>query len=164
MSNLRRQTIIIAVLIVLIGCAGWFAKRFNDTVQDTNAVNSKSVTKSQTTNFFAESRMGRDNQRSAMKEEYEKIISDSQANKEAKAVASTKLMQLLDWGNKENTVETLVKERGFEDAICFIDDNGVELCVKTNEQLTDEQANQLKDIIVRTTHISPSNITIKVKQ
>ncbi|QCX32701.1 SpoIIIAH-like family protein [Caloramator sp. E03] len=164
MSNLRRQTIIIAVLIVLIGCAGWFAKRFNDTVQDTNAVSSKSVSKSQTTNFFAESRMGRDNQRSAMKEEYEKIISDNQANKEAKAVASTKLMQLLDWGNKENTVETLVKERGFEDAICFIDDNGVELCVKTNEQLTDEQANQLKDIIVRTTHISPSNITIKAKQ
>ncbi|SKA81967.1 stage III sporulation protein AH [Caloramator quimbayensis] len=162
MSNLRRQTIIIAVLIVLIGCAGYFAKRFNDTAQNTGALSSS--LKKQTTNFFAESRMGRDNQRSAMKEEFEKIISDDKANKEAKAAASTKLMQILDWGNKENTVETLVKERGFEDAICFIDDNGVELCVKTNEQLTEEQANQLKDIIVRTTHVSPSNITIKSKQ
>lgn len=164
MSNLRRQTIIIAVLIVLIGCAGWFAKKFNDNVQNTNAVSTKTSVKKQTTNFFAESRMGRDNQRSVMKEEYEKIISDKQANKEAKAAASANLMKLLDWGNKENTIETLVKERGFEDAICFIDDNGVELCVKTNDPLTEEQANQLKDIIVRTTHISPSNITIKPKQ
>lgn len=162
MSNLRRQTIIIAVLIVLIGCAGYFAKRFNDTAQNTGALSLN--LKKQTTNFFAESRMGRETQRSAMKDEFQKIISDNQANKEAKAAASTKLMQLLDWGNKENTVETLVKERGFEDAICFIDDNGVELCVKTNEQLSEEQANQLKDIIVRTTHVSPSNITIKSKE
>lgn len=160
MSNLRRQTMIIAVLIILIACAGWFAKKFNDAAQNTNALSSKN----QTTNFFAESRMGRDNQRSAMKEEYEKIISDEQANKEAKTAASAKLMQLLDWGNKENTVETLVKERGFEDAICFIDDSGVELCVKAKEQLTEEQVNQLKDIIVRTTRISPSNITIKQKE
>ncbi|MCX7885202.1 MAG: SpoIIIAH-like family protein [Caloramator sp.] len=164
MSNLRRQTIIIAVLIVLIGCSGYFAKKFNDTAQNTGALSSKISQKKQTTNFFADSRMGRDNQRSTMKEEFQKIINDNHANKEAKAAATTKLMQILDWGNKENTVETLVKERGFEDAICFIDDNGVELCVKTNEQLTQEQANQLKDIIVRTTHVSPSNITIKSKE
>lgn len=164
MSNLRRQTIVIAVLILLIACAGWFAKRFNDNAQNTNALSSKITQSKQSTNFFAEGRMGRDNQRSAMKEELENIISSKDSNKEAKTAASTRLMQLLDRGDKENKIETLVKGRGFEDALCFIDDNGVELCVKTQEALTDEQANQIKDIIVRTTRVSPSNITIKSQQ
>lgn len=162
MSTLRRQTVIIAVLIVLIACAGWFAKRFNDTVQDTSALIKSAQTES--ANFFAESRISRDTKRSQMQEEFESIINNKDAAKEAKNAASTQLMQLIDRGDKENKIETLVKEKGFEDSLCFIDEHGVDVTVKTTESLTGEQVSQIKDIVVKTTGISPSGITIRPKQ
>jgi stage III sporulation protein AH len=164
MSNLRKQTAVIAVLIVLIACAGWFAKRFNDRVQDTSALNSKSSKATSNANFFAESRMGRDNSRSVIKQELEAVINNKSAAKEAKNVASTQLMQLIDRGDKENKIETLVKSKGFEDALCFIDEHGVELTVKSEEPLTAEKVSQIKDIIVKTTKMSPSVITVRQQQ
>lgn len=162
MSTLRRQTVIIAVLIVLIACAGWFAKRFNDSVMDTNALLKSSQTDS--TNFFAESRMTRDNTRSAAKQELEGIVNNKDSAKEAKNAASTQLMQLIDRGDKENKIETLVKEKGFEDALCFIDEHGVDVTVKSQDALTAETVSQIKDIVVQATGIAPSGITIRPKQ
>jgi stage III sporulation protein AH len=159
MSNSKRQTVVIAVLILLIACAGWFAKRFNDS-QDLNAL-STSNENTENSNLIVESRMGRDNQRSALKQELEKIVSDVNQTEEAKNQANEQLMMLLDRGNKENKIETLVMDRGYEDALCFIDEYGVEMSVKNPEPLNAEQVNQITDIVVRTTGISPSNIVVK---
>lgn len=160
MSNSKRQTVVIAVLILLIACAGWFAREFNNR-QDLNALSTDASESQESANFFVESRMGRDNARSALKQELERIISDANQTEEAKQSASTQMMMLLARGDKENTIETLVRERGYEDALCMIDENGVELCVKSDEELTAEQVNAITDVIVRTTGIAPSNIVVK---
>lgn len=160
MSNLRRQTIVIAVLIALIGCVGYFARKFNENTPNTfKTDNSK-----ETASFFIDGRMGRENQRSSLKQELEDILNSKEANKEAKQIAQTKLFKLQDISNKENTIETKAKERGFEDALCFVDEMGVELVVKTSEELTKDKIAQLTDDIVSTTGISPSNIIIKAQQ
>lgn len=163
MSNSKRQTVVIAVLILLIACAGWFAREFNKE-QNLNALSTDANQNQESMNFFVDSRMGRDNARSAMKQELEKIISDANQTEEAKQTASTQMMLLLARGDKENKIETLVRERGYEDALCMIDENGVELCVKSAEELNAEQVNAITDVIVRTTGIAPSNIVIKPKK
>ena len=161
MSDVKRQTAIIAVLIMLIAVAGWADKKFNDSADLTTI--SKSVENKEAVNYFAESRIAREQERSVVKQELEKIINSKDAAKSAKEAATTKLMQLNDRALKENKIESLVKEKGFEDALCFIDDNGVEVCVKSDNPLTSEEANQIKDIIVKTTGISPSRITVRQK-
>ncbi|KRQ86836.1 Stage III sporulation protein AH [Caloramator mitchellensis] len=161
MSDVKRQTAIIAVLIVLIAFSGWFAKKFNDSGNLTTI--GKNVETKEVTNYFAESRIERQQERDVVKQELEKIISSQDATKTAKNAATTKLMQLNDRALKENKIETLVKEKGFEDSLCFIDDNGVEVVVKTDNSLTSEDANQIKDIVVKTTGISPSRITVRQK-
>jgi len=161
MSDVKRQTATIAVLIVLIAFAGWFAKKFNDSANLTTIGNN--VETQEAINYFAESRIEREQERSVVKQELEKIISSQDATKTAKNAAATKLMQLNDRALKENKIETLVKEKGFEDTLCFIDDNGVEVVVKTDNSLTSEHANQIKDIVVKTTGISPSRITVRQK-
>ncbi len=162
MSNSKKQTVVIAVLILLIACAGWFAREFNRS-QNLNALSTEADLNEESMNFFVDSRMGRDNARSAMREELEKIISDTNQTEEAKQTASTQMMLLLSRGDKENTIETLIKERGYEDALCMIADNGVELSVKSPEELNAEQVNAIVDVIVRTTGMSPSNIVVKPK-
>lgn len=161
MSDVKRQTAIIAVLIMLIAVAGWAAKRFNDSAYLTTI--GKNAEKQEATNYFAESRITRQQERSVVKQELEKIINSQEATKSAKEAATTKLMQLNDRALKESKIETLIKEKGFEDALCFIDDNGVEVYVRADNPLTSEEANQIKDIIVKTTGISPSRITVRQK-
>jgi stage III sporulation protein AH len=160
MSNSKRQTVVIAVLILLIACAGWFAREFNNR-QNLNALSTDAGLNQESANYFVESRMGRDNARSALQQEYEKIINDVNQTEESKQTASTQMMLLFDRGDNENKIETLVKERGYEDALCMINESGVELCVKSPEELNAEQVNAITDVIVRTTGIAPSNIVIK---
>lgn len=163
MSSSKRQTVVIAVLILLIACAGWFAREFNNK-QNLNALSTDANQNKESMNFFVDSRMGRDNSRSAMRQELEKIVNDNNQTEESKQSASTQMMLLLTRGDKENKIETLVRERGYEDALCMIDDNGVELCVKSAEELNSEQVNAITDVIVRTTGMAPSNIVIKPKR
>lgn len=163
MSNLRKQTLVIAVLIGLIACAGWFANRFNQNTKDTSTLGLKTKQSKATTSYFVDSRLGRENARTTLKQEYDKIISSEDSTKEAKTSATTSLMELLNRGDKENAVETKAKQRGFSDALCLIGDSGVELCVKSETPLTKEQVAQLSDDVIKTTGIAPSNITIKEK-
>lgn len=164
MSNVRKQTIVISVLIVLIACAGWFAKNFNDSVKDSNALSTKVTQANQTMNFFADSRIQKDNRYSASKQELKEIINNKATTKKAHETATLSLIKLIDRENKENTIETLVKENGFEDALCLMSDKYVEVCVKVSGEMTAEQVHQIKDIIVKNSDYKAGNIVIKPKQ
>lgn len=165
MSNVRRQTLIIAVLIVLIACAGWFAKEFNDRpitkTTGTEATNTENQKSQEAEVFFSKTRISRENERSSTIETLQGIIQDENASTEEKSEATKKYMELLSRGDQENEVELKAKNDGYSDALCFIRDTGVELYVKTSNNLTKEQAFALQEIIVRTTGIAPSNIVVK---
>lgn len=161
MTDTKKQTIIIAVLIVLIAFAGIFSQKFNNSFGNINQTSKEASSKKESGNFFADGRLGKENQRSYMKQQLENIINDDKQTEEARDSATQSLMVLLDRGSKENEIETLVKQRGFEDVLCFIDENGVEITVKAVEPLNDDMVNKIKDIIVRKTSISPSNIVIR---
>lgn len=161
MQDSKKQNIVIAVLIVLIVCAAWFSRVFNDKAGDVNTISKEGNEVKTSENFFAEGRMGKENTRSASTQEYEKIINDETQPKDIKESATVKLMELYNNGTKENEIETLVKQRGYEDALCFIVDNGVEITVKSEEAITAEEANKIKDVIVRVTSIAPSNIVVR---
>jgi stage III sporulation protein AH len=164
MSNVRKQTIIISVLVVLIACAGWFANSFNQNVKDTNAISDKVTIANKTMNFFADSRIQKDSSFTSSKEDLNGIVKNKELSKKAREEASSALVKLVKMGNQESKIETLVKERGFEDALCIITNKNVEVCVKTPVNISAEQVHQIKEIVVNTTEFSPSNIYIKSKQ
>lgn len=175
MQNFRKQTVIIAVLVGLIGCASFFAKKFNDSYKDMDIASKQGVEVAQTVsgknevakvtkNFYSEGRMARENQRTTMKQELESIVNNKNATKESKEKASKKIMEIIEKGEKESKIETMVKEKGFQEALCIIDDNGIEISVKNSDKLTSEKVNQIKDIAVRSSGIAPSGIVIKQNQ
>ena len=177
MENFRKQLGIIAVLIGLIGCASFFAKKFNDSYKGADMVLNqqtqisekseaeKEVAKVESTksniNFYAEGRMARESQRTTMKQELESIINNKNSTKDAKDKASKSLIVLIEKGEKETKIETMIKQQGFEEALCIIDDNGIEISVKSSDKLTSKKVNQITDIAVRASGIAPSGITIK---
>lgn len=165
MTDTKKQIVVIAVLVFLIGTVGVLARNFSKGAANKpgGIAVKTNTTKSDTTNYFTEGRLGRDNQISAMKKSYEDIISNKDSTKESKTEATNKKIALMERSDKESQIETMVKGKGYQDALCFIDDKGVELCVKSKDTLTTEEVNQLKDIVVRTSSVSPTEIYIKQK-
>lgn len=164
MSNVRKQTIVISALIVLIVCASWFGKVFNDNVKNTDVIGDKVIQTNQTMNFFAESRIQNDNTLSSMKADLNGIINNKELGKKAHEDATTALIKMVNVSNNENKIETMVKGNGFEDALCTINDKSVEVCVKVSREITAAEVHQIKDIVVNTTKTSPSNIFVIPRQ
>ena len=166
MSNVRRQTLIIAVLIVLIACAGWFAKKYTDTStttagKDPGVTDTSGKQNQEASAFFSETRISRQSERSSTMDKLQNIIQSTSESAETKTDASSKYMALITRGDQENEVELKAKNEGYSDALCFIRDTGVELYIKVSENITADQAFVLQEIIVRTTGIAPSNIVVK---
>lgn len=128
--------------------------------QQINAASNSAV--SQET-FFDEARMERERVRDEETEIFEKIISSETATTESQAKAQNKLTELSQKWEKEMIIEKLIKAKGFQDVIVFINDNSVNVIVLNNSQITNAQAAQIKDIVVRETKIPIENIKIVVK-
>ena len=59
----------------------------------------------------------------------------------------------------ENKMETLIKAKGFEDCVVYIEDQTVSVMVKTPDLVASEAA-QIKDIVLGNTEVDNENIRI----
>ena len=60
---------------------------------------------------------------------------------------------------RENNIETLLKAKGFKDAVAIIGEEGISVVVKS-EGLTSAQTLQIQDIVTSETSITLANIKI----
>jgi stage III sporulation protein AH len=120
----------------------------------------------QATGFFAEARMERDKARSKQKEELKSVAEATDETVSASstltsAEAQEQLVAVIRRCEAESTIETLVKQRGFEDALAYMSDTGyIDVIVKA-ESLSSKDVAQISDIIVRHADVTMENITVK---
>jgi stage III sporulation protein AH len=117
--------------------------------------------------FFAEIRMERDKARSKQKDELASIAKASADGTVAASTTTTSLEvqeQLLDIirrSEAENTIETLVKQIGFEDALAYMSETrNVDVIVKASS-LSSQEVARISDIVVRHTDVTMDKITVK---
>jgi stage III sporulation protein AH len=166
MKGVKKQVALICVLAILIVCVGWFAHRFNDKMANTvpEAVKTLNTENSAAVSFFTESKLERQNQYNTVKQEYNSIITGNASTKKAKDTAKGELKKLTARVDKENAVESLIKERGFSDALCEINDGAVEVSVKTDSSLTADSVDKIKNAVVKTTKYPPGKIIVRAKE
>ncbi|NLX63717.1 MAG: SpoIIIAH-like family protein [Clostridiaceae bacterium] len=133
---------------------------------DTAEIDEATVLAQQAEGFFAEARMERDKARSRQKDELKVLL---QAENGAIATSSgmtsleaqEQLLALIRRAEAESTVETLVKQKGFEDAIAYMSDtNNVDVLVKA-PSLTAQEVAQICDIVMRHADVTMDKITVK---
>lgn len=111
--------------------------------------------------FFTQARMDKEISRSKSNDSLKSITEDVNASKETRAEASGKMLALIDQSDKEMRIETLIKEKGFSDAVAlFADDGSIDIIVKT-ASLTNTQATQISDIVSRQAKIAIEEIHIR---
>jgi len=117
--------------------------------------------KSEADDFFVQAKLDRETIRSRQKEELQEITELKDAPKESVAKAHEEYLALIKRSEIEATIESLIRQRGFEDVVAILGTNGsVDLIVKA-DNLSQDQTAQISDIVVRHTGVGMDAIHIR---
>lgn len=128
-----------------------------------NTVSETSVPAVSNNQYFAESKLEREKMYSQMLESYQKIINNSQISDTQKEISQNEIKKINDTKNAIMISENLLKNKGFEDLIIFVNGDSISVVIKAKE-LTQEQIAQVQNIIVRELKASIENIHISNKE
>ncbi len=158
----RRQVTLLS-LVVLIAVAGYI----NLTQKDEEVVPASggaviTDTPQQTAqpdDYFSLSRYERDKSRSAAMAVYREVVSNKDSGKEAKDAAQASLTAAAAAMEAETVIEGLIRAKGFEEALVYINADSASVVVKTIG-LTPAQAAQIKDLVKENANISAEKTKI----
>lgn len=112
--------------------------------------------------YYTNSRIDRDKMYSQMLETYEKILGNENISSEQKSIATQEIKNINQLKNSIMIAENLIKTKGFEDCIIFVNGNSISIIVKKEELQTEDIA-QIQNIISRELSSELNNIHISNK-
>lgn len=170
----KKQAVIIVTLLALIVCAGVLATKLNSPLYVNGADSSTSsgsstVSLNNSTNqndksqFFAETKLTRDQKNAETLQTLKTLIDDQNVSKQDRDDAAKKYTELAMNTNYESKIEATLKSKGYEDAICSIENgNKARIIVKGKDKLTDKDTREIKDVVMGIAKIQ--DVEIEVKQ
>ena len=132
------------------------SKQENNTIE----TNTKTVT---TSEYFTESRLEREKMYSQMIETYQKILEKSGISESQKSTAQSEIKKINEQKNAIMITENLIKNKGFEDLIIFVNNASINVIIKS-KKLEAEQIAQVQNIITRELNSKIENIHISNKE
>ena len=109
--------------------------------------------------YMAQARLNREQIRSKNKETLLEVINNNDISEGEKKKAVKSMVKLTELNEKENTIETLLKAKGFDDIVVTISDKQADVIISENE-VDDAKRAQIEDVIKRKAVVSVDNITI----
>ena len=132
-------------------------------IQDTKKDDETVQTNSNNGNdYFAKSKLERDTMYSQMLETYEKVLNSSNSLETQKQVATQEIQKINETKNSIMICENLIKTKGFEKSIIFVNGDSVSVIIGASEIKQDEVA-QVQNIISREMKKEVENIHIATK-
>lgn len=169
MTVLHKKQIVIGALVVMVGVAGYLNWKYEGTqqvdgdmvaVSDTNKeerIGEATFVSNTGGDYFSSCKSNRETVRSKSIELLKSISNNTSSTQEAKDKAQNEIFEISKNIEAEGNIENLIKAKGFEDAVVFINDGCVTVTVKS-EGLTASETAKIKDIILG--EIKNNNIKI----
>lgn len=110
-------------------------------------------------NYFEETRLERDKMYSETLEVYEEILANDSIGADQKLLAKNEITAITNVKNGILVSENLIKVKGFEDVVIFVNDGIVTVIVKA-EELEMQEIAQIQNIIVKQLGTELKNISI----
>ena len=98
--------------------------------------------------YFTESRLEREKMYSQMLESYQKILGSDQISDAQKEISENEIKNINNTKNAIMITENLIKNKGFEDLIIFVNGDSINIIIKSKE-LSEEQIAQIQNIVSR---------------
>ena len=161
---IRKKQLVIAALAVVIGVAGYLNADKGDSEEaaqkylgEAQLVNSGETVEKE--DFFAQARLDRETGRSRSIETFNSLIENESADVEAKGAAQEGVLQLAKNTETETAIENLLRAKGFEDAVCYINNGMANVVVKTTV-LDSANAAKISETVTEQSGISQEKIKI----
>lgn len=170
----KKQFGIIFTLMALIVCVGVLSMKLNENgyndptsleaVLKQNTDNTKNDTATEetlsTTEYFYSMRLTKEQQDEKYIDDMKAITEDANASQESKDRANNALVEKAKMKDEESRVESEIRNKGYEDALCMINDNKtVKVYVKVDEVLSEENSAVIKKIVEDITTLTDVDIT-----
>lgn len=139
------------------------SENMNSVNSDENVEVVDTVAKEKISSYFTESRLERDKMYSQMLESYQKILENNQISDTQREIAQQEVKKINDIRNALMISENLIKNKGFEDIIIFVNGNSVNVVIKAKD-LEKEQIAQIQNIVMRELEKDIENIHISCKE
>ncbi len=166
MMVVKKKQLVVAALAVIIGTAGYLnAGKNEDTPTDTKymgeaqLVNSSETQAEDGSDFFSQARIDREAGRSRSIETFNVVLQNENADTEAKASAQQGVLELAQNTETETAIENLLRAKGFEDAVCYIN-NGMANVVVKAEILDSADVAKISEVVTEQSGISQDKIKI----
>ena len=130
-----------------------------NTNNNTNTSVTTNATSKETKEYFSSSKLNRETMYSQMLESYRKILENETISETQKSIAQTEIKNINDIKNKIMICENLIKTKGIEDLVIFVNDKSISVVVRT-DKLEQEQIAQIQNIIEREMQTEIENIHI----
>lgn len=158
LKSKTKKAIVLSVMVVLLVATGVLNWALNERL-DGEQANAGSANDGVVETFFASYRSDRDATRESEYLYLDAIIKSEDASADSKASAEQQKLDIVKKMETELALETLVKAKGFDDAVVAIGDGGVNVVVGA-EELTLEQATQILCIITDETDYKATDVKI----
>lgn len=152
------------IALILVGAVVanlWLNNRLNEP-KDPAADGSDAVEASARASFFESFRADRDTTRAKEIEYIDTIIAQG-ADQETMADAQQQKLAIVDNMEKELTVESLLRAKGFQDVAVTMHTGSVNVILSA-EALSEEQVAQVLEIVIRETGEAAENIKVSTAQ
>lgn len=116
-----------------------------------------------TDEYFTKSRLERETMYSQMIESYQKILSNNNMSESQKSTAQKEIKRINEEKNAIMITENLIKTKGFEDLVIFINDESINAIIKS-AKLKSDQIAQIQNIVTRELKEKIENIHISNKE
>lgn len=112
--------------------------------------------------YFTNSKLERNNMYSENLESYQEIYNNTNATAENKKEAFANINKINIIKNSIMIAENLIKAKGFEDVVIFVNEQSISVIVK-NEELKQEEVAQIQNIVSRELNVEAEKIHISNK-
>ena len=112
--------------------------------------------------YYTSSKLERDNMFSQLLETYQEVYNNVNSTAEQRNTAISEMAKINKTKNSVMISENLIKTKGFEDVVIFVNTNSISVIIKA-EEISSEQIAQVQNIISRELEVGAEIIHISTK-
>ncbi len=131
----------------------------SEKTSENNTEKSSSTASTTADEYFAQAKVNRQQTQDEIAEMTEEILKSAEESDAAKTEAVAQAAQLATIMEQQTNIESLIKAKGFEECLVFIQNNECSIVVR-DDQLSSEDAMIIKDIATSQSGVQSDKITI----
>jgi len=114
--------------------------------------------------YFVSAKLEKEDTYNKQVKYHEEIMYNENSDEAIKTMAQGEINNIVSKMSKEMTIESLLEAKGFSDVLALINEDNVNIVVKTAEELNISQVAQIQSVVMREANAKPENIHIITKK